>query len=60
MAKYDLPANIDFVLDMTKFRSLSYVGHSQGTTQAFAAFSLYPELQVKVRGGCAAARRNLG
>lgn len=39
MARYDLPANIDFILSHTGARSLSYVGHSQGTLQAFAAFS---------------------
>lgn len=39
MAKYDLPASIDFVLQRTKRKSLSYIGHSQGTTQMFAALA---------------------
>eukprot|EP00757_Euglenozoa_sp_SAG-D1_P004565 gene4565-313_t len=45
MASEDLPANIDYVLaEQEKFRAtnrstLSYVGHSQGTWQAFSAFS---------------------
>lgn len=32
LAKYDLPANIDFVLNQTKQQKISYMGHSQGTT----------------------------
>ena len=39
MAKYDLPAFIDYVLLATNHTTLSYVGHSQGTWQAFSAFS---------------------
>jgi lysosomal acid lipase/cholesteryl ester hydrolase len=39
MAQYDLPAFINFILKTTGKSSLSYIGHSQGTTQAFAAFS---------------------
>jgi len=37
MALYDLPANIDFVLNKTKREKVLYVGHSQGTSQVFAA-----------------------
>ena len=36
MARYDVPANIDHVLQVTGYETLSYVGHSQGTTQGFA------------------------
>jgi pimeloyl-ACP methyl ester carboxylesterase len=39
MAKYDQPALFNYVLDKTGVRSVSYVGHSQGTTQMFAALS---------------------
>jgi pimeloyl-ACP methyl ester carboxylesterase len=39
MAKYDLPAQIDYVLRMTGVKKLTYMGHSEGTTVAFAAFS---------------------
>ncbi|XP_012941443.1 gastric triacylglycerol lipase [Aplysia californica] len=48
MAKYDLTAFIDFVLNKTNQSSLSYVGHSQGTTMAFALFSQRPDMQKKV------------
>lgn len=32
MAKYDLPATIDFIVEKTGQERLFYVGHSQGTT----------------------------
>jgi len=44
MAKYDIPAFISYILKNTGQQKLSYIGHSQGTIQAFAAFSLYPNL----------------
>ena len=39
---YDLPANIDFVLKHTNQTKLTYVGHSQGTTQMLMGASLSP------------------
>ena len=38
----DTKAWIDFILDKTGLETLSYVGHSQGTTQMFLAGSLDP------------------
>jgi lysosomal acid lipase/cholesteryl ester hydrolase len=35
-------------LNLTKEKSLSYIGFSQGTTQAFAALSIHPQLNQKV------------
>jgi len=32
MGLYDLPAEIDFILEKTQQKQLSYVGHSEGTT----------------------------
>ncbi|XP_035212094.1 gastric triacylglycerol lipase-like isoform X2 [Stegodyphus dumicola] len=49
MAKYDLPAMIDFVLNTTGQKQLYYVGHSQGTTSAFALLSESPEYNKKVK-----------
>jgi len=43
MAEKDLPALIDFILDNTGLENISYVGHSEGTTQMFLAGSLMPE-----------------
>uniref|UniRef100_U3F7Q8 Lipase n=1 Tax=Micrurus fulvius TaxID=8637 RepID=U3F7Q8_MICFL len=48
MAKYDLPASINFVLNKTGQEKLFYVGHSQGTTIGFIAFSAFPELAKKI------------
>lgn len=39
MANYDLPAMLQFVMSTTGQSELSYVGHSQGTSIAFARFS---------------------
>eukprot|EP00818_Percolomonas_sp_WS_P009437 CAMPEP_0117450636 /NCGR_PEP_ID=MMETSP0759-20121206/8576_1 /TAXON_ID=63605 /ORGANISM="Percolomonas cosmopolitus, Strain WS" /LENGTH=570 /DNA_ID=CAMNT_0005243175 /DNA_START=267 /DNA_END=1979 /DNA_ORIENTATION=- len=44
----DLPAQINFVLNHTRQEKLSYIGHSQGTAQAFVGFSSMPGLQDKV------------
>jgi pimeloyl-ACP methyl ester carboxylesterase len=39
MGRYDVPANIQYVLEKTGKSKLSYIGHSQGTSQMFAALS---------------------
>lgn len=39
MAKYDVPANIDYIINETNVSKVAYVGHSQGTTQMFAALA---------------------
>jgi pimeloyl-ACP methyl ester carboxylesterase len=36
---YDVPAQINFVLKKTGKEKLSYIGHSQGTTQMFVALT---------------------
>lgn len=43
MAEKDLPAFIDFILAKTNLESISYIGHSEGTTQMFMAGALMPE-----------------
>jgi pimeloyl-ACP methyl ester carboxylesterase len=48
MGQYDLPANLEFVLQKTGVSKLTYMGHSQGTTQFWIAAILYPELMTKV------------
>lgn len=47
-AKYDIPASLEFALRCSKQRKLSYIGHSQGTTIGFAAFSRNQALASKV------------
>ncbi|XP_053709446.1 gastric triacylglycerol lipase [Synchiropus splendidus] len=49
MALKDLPAVINFILKETGREQINYIGHSQGTTIAFMAFSALPELASKVR-----------
>ncbi|KAM7073559.1 lysosomal acid lipase/cholesteryl ester hydrolase [Molossus nigricans] len=49
MANYDLPASINFILNKTGQDQAYYVGHSQGTTIGFIAFSRIPELARKIK-----------
>ncbi|XP_064125667.1 lysosomal acid lipase/cholesteryl ester hydrolase [Loxodonta africana] len=49
MANYDLPASINFILNKTGQEQLYYVGHSQGTTIGFIAFSRIPELAKRIK-----------
>lgn len=48
MAKYDLPAMIQYILDFSGHDKLSYVGHSMGCAVFFAGMALNPELNNKV------------
>ncbi|ESO93372.1 hypothetical protein LOTGIDRAFT_161944 [Lottia gigantea] len=48
MGRYDFPAMIDYALKLSGKSSLYYVGHSQGTTQAFAHLSQNPEFEKKI------------
>ncbi|KAJ6257566.1 hypothetical protein Dda_7351 [Drechslerella dactyloides] len=43
-AMHDIPDSISYILLTTKAASISYVGFSQGTAQAFAALSIHPDL----------------
>lgn len=49
MARYDLPASINYILNKTGQEQLYYVGHSQGCTIGFIAFSQMPELAKKIK-----------
>jgi len=48
MAKYDFPSQINYVLQTTGASKITYIGHSEGTIQAFAGFLLDPSLVSKV------------
>jgi lysosomal acid lipase/cholesteryl ester hydrolase len=48
MAKYDIPAMINYVLEFTKHEKLAYVGHSQGTIQMFAAATFDASINDKI------------
>ncbi|KAH9950564.1 triacylglycerol lipase [Amylocystis lapponica] len=54
-AWHDIPDSIEYILGVTKEPSLSYVGFSQGTAQAFAALSIHPQLNQKVNAFIALA-----
>ena len=43
MGLKDLPTFIDLILEETGLENISYVGHSEGTTQMFLGASLNPE-----------------
>ena len=47
-AFHDIPDSIDYILETTSQPSLSYIGFSQGTAQAFATLSIHPTLNEKV------------
>lgn len=49
MAKYDLPASINYIINKTGQEQVYYLGHSQGTTIGFIAFSQMPELAKKIK-----------
>uniref|UniRef100_A0A8C4TW91 Lipase n=1 Tax=Falco tinnunculus TaxID=100819 RepID=A0A8C4TW91_FALTI len=49
MAKFDLPAAINFIVEKTRQEKLYYIGYSQGATIAFIAFSTMPELAQKIK-----------
>jgi len=47
-AFYDIPDSIHYILETTAAPSLSYIGFSQGTAQAFAALAVHPKLNDKI------------
>ncbi len=47
-AFHDIPDSINYILNTTGQASLSYIGFSQGTAQAFATLSIHPKLNDKV------------
>jgi lysosomal acid lipase/cholesteryl ester hydrolase len=47
-AFHDIPDSIAYILETTHQLSLSYIGFSQGTAQAFATLSIHPTLNEKI------------
>jgi len=47
-ALYDIPGTVDYILRHTGKPSITYIGFSQGSAQAFAALSIHPELNRKI------------
>ncbi|XP_060096908.1 lipase member M-like [Heteronotia binoei] len=49
MGIFDLSAIIDFILQKTGQQQIYYIGHSQGSSIAFVAFSELPQLAEKIK-----------
>ncbi|NXA48672.1 LICH hydrolase, partial [Nothocercus julius] len=49
MGKYDLPAALYFAMNKSGQKHIYYIGHSEGTTMGFIAFSTYQELAQRVK-----------
>ncbi|KAK4042148.1 triacylglycerol lipase [Parachaetomium inaequale] len=47
-AFHDIPDSISYILETTGQQSLSYIGFSQGTAQAFASLAVHPKLNDQV------------
>ncbi|XP_059054184.1 lipase 3-like [Achroia grisella] len=45
---FDVPAIVDYILRVTQRQKISYIGHSQGTTDFFVMTSLRPEYNDKI------------
>uniref|UniRef100_A0A1B6M7U3 Lipase n=1 Tax=Graphocephala atropunctata TaxID=36148 RepID=A0A1B6M7U3_9HEMI len=55
MGYYDLPASIDYILNVTGHSQLFYIGHSMGTTMYFVLGATRPEYMDKVQAMVAMA-----
>ncbi|XP_053805020.1 lipase member M-like [Vidua chalybeata] len=49
MAMYDLPAMVGYILMQTEQEQLFYIGHAQGSSLGFIAFSSLPHLAQKIK-----------
>ena len=49
MALLDLPAMINYVIEVTNQTEIFYVGHSQGTVMGFAGFSVNQVLASHIK-----------
>ncbi|KFP92062.1 Lysosomal acid lipase/cholesteryl ester hydrolase, partial [Apaloderma vittatum] len=49
IGKYDIPAELYFIMNKTGQKDVYYVGHSEASTAGLIAFSTYPELAQRVK-----------
>ncbi|NXY14311.1 LIPM Lipase, partial [Atrichornis clamosus] len=49
IGKYDIPAELYFIMNKTGQKDVYYIGHSEGSAVGFIAFSTYPELSQKIK-----------
>ena len=50
-ARFDYPATIDYILDVTHSKQLYFAGYSMGTTQYLVLLSERPDYNAKIRAG---------
>jgi len=43
MGQYDIPANLNYITGLTGVEKVTYIGHSQGTTQMFYGLSEFED-----------------
>lgn len=55
MGYFDLPAEIDFILNKTDHTQMIYIGHSMGTTMFYVLTSQRPEYNEKLLGAISLA-----
>lgn len=48
MAKFDIPAVINYILSKTGRDKLIYIGYSMGCSMFFASLATHPELNSKI------------
>ncbi|KAJ3014554.1 cholesterol esterase [Thoreauomyces humboldtii] len=48
MAKFDVPAVVEYVREVTGWSKVAYLGYSQGTAQMFMSLSLSEEMNEKI------------
>ncbi|NXK58579.1 LICH hydrolase, partial [Sylvietta virens] len=49
MGKYDIPAELNFIMNKTGQKDVFYIAHSEGAASGFIAFYTYPELAKRVK-----------
>ncbi|NXW81836.1 LICH hydrolase, partial [Alopecoenas beccarii] len=49
IGKYDIPAELYFIMNKTGQKHVYYVGHSEASAAGFIAFSTFPELAQRVK-----------
>ncbi|NWU91770.1 LICH hydrolase, partial [Upupa epops] len=49
IGKYDIPAELYFVMNKTGQKDVYYISHSEASAAGFVAFSIYPELAHRVK-----------
>ncbi|NXB99654.1 LICH hydrolase, partial [Orthonyx spaldingii] len=49
IGKYDIPAELYFIMNKTGQKDVYYIGHSEGSAAGFIAFSTHPDLSQKIK-----------